>query len=197
MRNAFTRAVLLAAGLAAGACAGPSIHGRLDDGVEVRMFGHASLEAGQGEFQVACQGQPGETLVLYFLRKGYYPQIRLLEIPTGRMQQTAGPWRELPDALRGVLAGVVCTCAAGGRRARVFFVEGFESSRSLTIELDGRPTPITTDARGVFVELLPPGRYRAKVDWAPRLFGDGAGTIEIEAAATTILDICKLTTLVD
>ena len=104
-------------------CAGTMIHGRVADDVHVRMYGDASLEQDEGEFQVKCDGDPGETLMLYFMRKGYYPQIRPVKIPEGKLQQAPGPWKKLSDEQQGVLAGVVCTFGAGGKYVSVFFFE--------------------------------------------------------------------------
>lgn len=191
------KGLFLAVLLAVGGCAGSLIHGRVADDVQVRMNGHGYLETEEDEFQVICQGNPGDTLVLYFLRNGYYPQIKHVKIPEGKLQQAPGPWKKLPDDKQGVLAGVVCTYAAGGRHVHVFYFEEFKRNHTMTIELNGDPTEITTDEKGAFMLFMPPGKYEVKVAWAPRLFGDSTGSIEIEPAATTLLDICKLTTLVD
>ena len=130
-------------------CSGPMIHGRVDDGITVRMYGDARLEQDEGEFEIKCEGDFGDIVMLYFLRKGYYPQIRPVKTPEGKLEEKPGPWKKLPDE------------------------------------------------NGVFMLVLPPGSHKIVVPWAPRLFGDTEGTIDIEAATTTIYDVCKITTLVD
>jgi hypothetical protein len=172
------KAALIGLFLVAG-CTGSMIYGRVDEGVQVRMFGDAHLEQNDGEFEVKCDGEPGETLMLYFLRKGYFPQIRPVKIPEGKRQQAPGPWKKLPDDQNGVLAGAVCTYGAGGRRAHVFFFEEFLKNQKMPIELDGLPAEVATDESGVFMLLLPPGNHKIKVAWAPRLFGDTAGEVDI------------------
>ncbi len=178
-------------------CSGPMIHGRVAEDVRVRMFGDASLVRDEGEYEVKCDGHPGETLILSFLRKGYYPQIRHVKIPEEKLEQEPGPWKKLPDDKKGMLAGVVCTYGAGGRHVSVFFFEEFKRNQTLQIELDGELAEIATDENAVFMLELSPGDHQLKVAWDPEMFGDKAGTINIEAATTQILHICKLTTLVD
>ena len=178
-------------------CSGPMIHGRVDEGITVRMFGDAHLERDEDEFEVKCDGRPGEILILSFLRKGYYPQIRHVKIPEKELRQEPGPWKKLPDEKNGVLAGVVCTYGAGGRHVSVFFFEEFLRNHKLPVELDGELAEIATDENAVFMLELPPGDHQLKIAWDPGMFGDKAGTINIQPATTQILHICKLTTLVD
>jgi hypothetical protein len=190
------RAALIGLLLLAG-CSGPMIHGRVDDDIRVRMYGDARLEQDEGEFEIKCEGDPGDIVMLYFLRKGYYPQIRPVKTPEGKLEEKPGPWKKLPDDEHGVWAGVVCTFGAGGRHVSVFFFEEFLKNHKMPIELDGLPAEIATDENGVFMMLLLPGSHKLKVPWAPRLFGDTEGAIDVEAATTTIYDVCKIATLVD
>jgi hypothetical protein len=191
------KASLIVLFLVGGCTSSPMIYVRADQDVDVRMFGDAHLERDEGVAEVTCDGHPGETLLLYFLRKGYYPQIWHVKIPEKELEQKPGPWKKLPDDQQGVWAGVNCTYGAGGRHVSVFFFEEFLRNHKMTIELDGKLTEITTDKNAVFMLLLPPGDHQVKIDWNPDIFGHKAGTINIQPSETTILDICKLTTLVD
>lgn len=192
MQKAALIGLLLLAG-----CSGPMIHGRVADDVKVRMFGDARLEQDGGEYEVKCEGDLGDIVMLYFLREGYYPQIRPVKTPEAKLEEKPGPWKKLPDEKNGVWAGVVCTFGAGGRHTHVFFFEEFKKSQSIPVEIDGELSEIKTDENGVFMLLLPPGSHKIKVAWAPDLFGDTEGAIDIAAATTTIFDVCKITTLVD
>jgi hypothetical protein len=192
MQKAALIGLLLLAG-----CSGPMIHGRVGDGITVRMYGDARLEQVGGEFELKCEGNTGDIVMLYFLRQGYYPQIRPVKTPEGKLEEKTGPWKKLPDDQNGVWAGVVCTFGAGGRHAHVFFFEEFKKSQTIPVELDGELSEIKTDENGVFMLLLPPGSHKIKVAWAPELPGDTEGTVDIEAATTTIFDVCKISTLVD
>lgn len=192
MQKAALIALLLVAG-----CSGPMIHGRVADDITVRMYGDARLEQDEGEFEVKCEGDPGDIVMLYFLRKGYYPQIRPVKTPEGKLEEKPGPWKKLPDDQNGVWAGVACTFGAGGRHVSVFFFEEFLSNQTIPIELNGELSEIKTDENGVFMLPLPPGSHKIKVALPIGLSGDIDGTIDIEAATTTIYDVCKITTLVD
>ena len=178
-------------------CSGPMIHGRVDDGITVRMYGDARLEQDEGEFEIKCEGDFGDIVMLYFLRKGYYPQIRPVKTPEGKLEEKPGPWKKLPDEKNGVWAGVVCTFGAGGRHVSVFFFEEFKKDQTIPLELNGELSELKTDENGVFMLPLPPGSHKIKVALPIGLSGDVEGTIDIEAATTTIYDVCKITTLVD
>ena len=191
------KAALIGLLLLSGCASFPVIHGRVDDGITVRMYGDARLEQDDGEFEVKCEGNTGDIVMLYFLRQGYYPQIRPVKTPEGKQGEKPGPWKKLPDGQNGVWAGVVCTFGAGGRHAHVFFFEEFKKNQSIPVELDGEMSEIKTDENGVFMLLLPPGSHQIKVPWAEGPPGDTEGTIDIQAATTTIFDVCKIATLVD
>jgi len=192
MQKAALIGLLLLAG-----CSGPMIHGRVDDGITVRMFGDARLEQDGGEFEVKCEGDLGDIVMLYFLREGYYPQIRPVKTPEGKLEEKPGPWKKLPDDQNGVWAGVVCTFGAGGRHVSVFFFEEFLSNQTIPIELNGELSELKTGENGVFMLPLPQGSHKIKVALPIGLSGDVEGTIDIQAARTTIFDVCKITTLVD
>jgi len=191
------KAALIGLLLLGGCASFPVIHGRVADDVKVRMFGDARLEQVGGEFEVKCEGSLGDIVMLYFLRQGYYPQIRPVKTPEGKLEEKSGPWKKLPDEKNGVWAGVVCTFGAGGRHAHVFFFEEFKKNQSIPVELDGEMSAIQTDENGVFMLLLPPGSHKIKKAWAPELPGDTEGIVDIQAATTTIFDVCKISTLVD
>lgn len=198
MRSAFPP-LLLAASVASVVACAPGIHGRAEQDVEIRVGCYRfekPIPVTNGVFDSPHGLHEGETATVSFTRPGYYPQIVPVRAPGEDLRMEPSAWRPLPDETKGVLAGWVFAYATGGRHTPVTEYEKI-AIEGLEILVDGISHRVTLGPRQTYDLLLPPGRHEIRVPWADFPGRPWTQTVQIQAGQTTLLDIGRLTALID